>query len=153
MTEFIMVPVPHDRVQEVYEVLARPRRLNEGSSKAEASSSHSNGAKNWKSIVQKCYRESPPAMRYLLEHLARNAGKEVTSEELADAIGEAKDEKGYTREQLAGVLGAFGRRWKNRYEGGPEHGKWPFDAEPSPEAGMFVYKMSPDMAKFLSDFL
>lgn len=148
-----MVPVPRDRVQEVYEVLARPRRSPQNA-QAEPDSVRSSDTFNSEAFLKRCYRDSQPAMRSVLEHLAKNAGRAVTSEELAEAIGQAKDETDYTREQLAGVLGAFGRRFKNRYNGGTVgDGNWPFSAEWSPEDGMYVYQMEPGIAKIFKSFL
>lgn len=50
-------------------------------------------------------------MRQLLGFLADHPDKEVTSEQIADALDAAK---GWNT--VAGMLGAFGRRASNRYE-------------------------------------
>jgi hypothetical protein len=46
---------------------------------------------------------------------------------------------------MAGALGAFGRRWKNRYHGGEEV-KWPFAAWWHFDRNTMVYKMSAEAA-------
>jgi hypothetical protein len=125
MVEFVHVPVPAERVQEVYELLAR--RPEEAAV---------NGSRGWsRDNLLRAYRESPEAMKKAFDYLADHAGQEVTTDELAAAIG-------VTRSQLAGVIGAFGRRKKNRY--GQEN--LPFRAVWSAGAGMSVYEMSPAVA-------
>lgn len=61
-------------------------------------------------LVQRAYRESADQMRRLLRFLADQPNVEVSSYELADAIG-AK----FGWNTVAGMLGAFGRRSVNRY--------------------------------------
>jgi hypothetical protein len=60
--------------------------------------------------VRRAYRESADGMRRLLDFLARNPGREISSYELADAV-----EARYGWNTIAGMLGAFGRRCANRY--------------------------------------
>jgi hypothetical protein len=60
--------------------------------------------------VWRAYKESADKMRDLLDFLAENPGREVSSEEIAEAI-DAK----YGWNTIAGMLGAFGRRCTNRY--------------------------------------
>jgi hypothetical protein len=156
--EFVMIPVPVDRVQEVYEVLGRPKQtspLTAATETPKAPNGYVNGTISWpEDLLRRCYRESPPVMTVVFEHLATNAGREVTSAELAEAVGTGIGEPGYERAQLAGVLGAFGRRWKNRYERGGRHdGAWPFRAEWSAEHEMFVYEMNTDVAKVFDKFI
>jgi hypothetical protein len=71
-------------------------------------------------LIRRAYEESPPAMKRFLDYLTEHAGRYVPNDEVADAVG-------VSRQQLAGVLGAFGRRWANRYQ--QRHAKWFFDAE------------------------
>ncbi len=59
-------------------------------------------------LIERAYRESPPTMRRFLSYLTDNANRRVPNDEVAQSIG-------LTRPQLAGMLGAFGRRWANRY--------------------------------------
>lgn len=71
-------------------------------------------------LIRRAYEESPPAMMRFLDYLTAHAGRLVSNDEVADAMG-------VSRPQLAGVLGAFGRRWANRYQ--QRNSKWFFDAE------------------------
>jgi len=84
------------------------------------------------------YRESPKPMKTFLAHLAKHAGQEFTAAEMAKAIER-------TRNQLAGVLGAFGRRCKNRYR----WTKWPFFAYWDSDRKALVYRMTPEVAAFI----
>jgi hypothetical protein len=130
MAEFVNVPVPPDRVQEVYALLAQ--RPEEAAV---------NGARGWsRDNLLRAYRESPEAMQKAFDYLTGHAGQEVSTEELAAAIG-------VTRSQLAGVVGAFGRRKKNRYG----EDDLPFRAVWSAGAGMVVYEMSPAVAAVINE--
>src|SRR5687768_16266712 len=100
--EFVMVPVPADRVEEVYEVLGRPRRSEGGQGgklvEIVRDDERSTASIRWSDeLLGRCYRESPPAMCAVFETLAGRPGERVTSEDLATAIGESKDEPGYSR--------------------------------------------------------
>ena len=60
-------------------------------------------------LFTRMFLESPTAMRKFLMLLAKNAGRAVPTAEICDELD-------LTPAQLAGVLGAFGRRRKNRYK-------------------------------------
>lgn len=94
------------------------------------------------------YRESSPALRAVLDHLAKNADRKVTSLELARAAyPEDGDDEAEGR--LYGVLGAMGRRFWNDY------GKreWLFHASrgrnPDGSPGGMVYVMPEEKAAWL----
>src|SRR5688572_17022333 len=143
--EFVNIPVPRDRVQEVYELLASPPR------RSRAVGSTPTGGNGWPpELLTRAYRESPPPMKVVLSTLMENADEWVTAEELTRAVSKELRRPAYSRRTLAGVFGAFGRRWKNRYAGGSrKNGQWPFEAKPSPEHGMFRYRMARDVAEVM----
>ena len=89
------------------------------------------------------YDQSPPAMIRILDYLAENPDREVPSDEVMEAIA-----PGASANRLAGTLGAFGRRVKNRYQ----RDSWPFDAYYSHEYGRVVYVMNPWIAEKLRGF-
>ena len=60
--------------------------------------------------VRKAYRESADNMRELLRFLSRSPEREVSSYEIADAIGAR-----FGWNTVAGMLGAFQRRCANHY--------------------------------------
>ena len=71
-------------------------------------------------LIKRAYDESPPAMKRFLEYLTDQADRPIPNDEVAEGIG-------LSRPQLTGMLGAFGRRWANRYQ--MRNAKWFFDAE------------------------
>ncbi len=77
-------------------------------------------------LVRRAIEESPDSMKRFLVYLASEANRMVPNYEVADTIG-------LTRPQMAGMLGAFGRRWASRYAQGDA--KWFFDAQWRPETG------------------
>lgn len=130
--EFIMVPVPKNRVQEVYKLLAGPP--SDGPSAAPPPTDG-----DWTDeMIMRAYKESPATMKRFLRHLANAAGKTFTSEALGTAVG-------YSSRQQAGMLGAFGNRVKQRYG----QATWFFAADRDPETGTFVYRMDPRAAKIV----
>jgi hypothetical protein len=90
-------------------------------------------------LVIRCYRESPPAMLAFMDLLAENPDRTMTSADIAGGIGR-------TSAQFAGVLGAFGRRVRNRYS----MSTWPFEAQWSDPAGMMMYRMTLDTARTIA---
>jgi hypothetical protein len=132
-SEYVSMPVPVDRVQEVYELLARP-----GGAGAVGGASPLPWSDD---LLRRAYDESSPAMQVVLDTLADRPGQTVSAAELADAIGVA-------RGRLPGVLGAFGRRWAHRYGQGPAN--LPFKSYRSTDAAMTVYEMDEAVAAALT---
>jgi hypothetical protein len=81
-------------------------------------------------LIERAYRESPRSIKTVFKYLAEHAGERIPITDLAAAVG-------YRRPQLAGALGAFGKRTKNRY--GQAH--WPFTVEWDAHAYMWFYTM------------
>jgi hypothetical protein len=102
-----MVPVPEDRVHEVYRLLANQPTSEAASGSSVVRTAEPPAAPD-EALIVRAYRESPDAMRRFIEYLAEHPGIEVSSRQVAKDLG-------MTWNQLAGTLGAFGRRWKNRY--------------------------------------
>src|ERR1035437_10934574 len=95
--EYVSLPVPVDRGQDVYELLARPG----GAGAVDGVSATS---LPWsEELLQRAYDESSKAMRAVLETLASRPGERIPVTELTEAAG-------LERGQFPGVLGAFGRR-------------------------------------------
>lgn len=141
MQDYISIPVPVDRVQEVYELLARPRTSAEQATKADPAPVNGFPMPDMH-LVERAYRESPEAMKKVFKHLAANPDRVVPMDELAKVVG-------YTgRSEMAGALGAFGRRWKHRYNGGIDT-KWPFEAWWDYGRNMMVYRMPAAVAEVI----
>src|SRR5205809_561223 len=62
-------------------------------------------------LIERQYRESPESMKKFQRWLADHAGEEFTTTEMAEAV-QAK--RGWN--SIAGMLGAYGNRVKNRYK-------------------------------------
>lgn len=133
--EYISIPIPVERVQEVYELLAR--RTGTPAPIGPAPGPDDFDAQ----LLARAYRESPDAMRKVFDYLADHAPRDVPMTELAKAVG-------YHPHQMAGALGAFGRRWKNRYHRGVNT-KWPFNAVWDFSANMVIYSMPAEAASVI----
>jgi hypothetical protein len=97
-----MVPVPEDRVLDVYALLAGPS--------AQAPAHESAGDDAWdQRTLEQALREVSPTVEDLARFLAEHPDEEVSTTEAADALGLP-----FGWNSLAGTLGAFGRYLGNR---------------------------------------
>jgi hypothetical protein len=137
MTEYMNVPVPTDRLQDVYELLARVPEPAAAVSLTEDQDPRLPAG--WSAFdIVRAYRESPDTMKTVLAHLSERPGVAVSGGELAGLIP-------YTRPQFAGTLGAFGRRIKNRYS----KTTWPIEAEANSADDEWHYRMSQGVAELI----
>ncbi|MBN2848415.1 MAG: hypothetical protein JXP72_08215 [Coriobacteriia bacterium] len=132
MSELVNVPVPVERLQEVYALLARdPSR---------PSTSHEvlqdGYPAGWsKALVDRMFIESSSAMRRILVAIAQTSPKWVATGEIAAACG-------LTPRQVIASLGPFEKRVRGRYA----MSHWPFAARQFVDAGILKYSMSPEVA-------
>lgn len=108
--DLMPVYVPREHAAEVYGFVAellRGSTLREATATAEAPAE----AGEWPTeLIERAYAESSKPLKAMLKMLAERSGETVVSDELATAIGPDA-----TWVNLAGTLGAFGRRVKSRY--------------------------------------
>ena len=132
MPEYVSVPVPVDRVQEVYELLSRePYRPS-----AERQFVGDGHPDVWTpSMIDRMFIESSSAMRRILVAIAEGSPKWVTIKDISRASG-------LTARQVAASFGPFEKRVRGRYA----MGSWPFEARHFVDAGIFKYSMSPETA-------
>ncbi|MBN2840501.1 MAG: hypothetical protein JXP37_06080 [Coriobacteriia bacterium] len=132
MPEFVSVPVPVDRVQEVYELLSRePYRLS--GERRVVGDGH---PEVWNSsMIDRMFVESSSAMRGILHAIAEGSPGWVTIKDISAASG-------LTARQVAASLGPFEKRIRGRYA----MSTWPFEARHFVDAGIFKYSMSPETA-------
>jgi hypothetical protein len=92
-------------------------------------------------LIEKQFRQSPQTIQALQRHLAANPGQEFTTYELAEVMGLE-----YGWNSVAGALGAYGRRIRNR------HGRdsWPFSVRYSYDKQKHVYSMTKDVAEIIA---
>jgi hypothetical protein len=132
MTEFVSVPVPIDRVQEVYELLARqsPERLPD---RRATGGSHSGV---WsQTLIDRMFQESSETMRRILTAIADAAPGWVTTKDIAVVSG-------LSARQVAAALGPFEKRVRGRYR----MSYWPFEAREFVDSGISKYSMSKETA-------
>jgi len=132
MPDFVSVPVPVDRVQEVYELLAQPRfgRLSGHRVVADDQS------EVWSQpLIDRMFLESSEAMRRILLAIAQASPRWVTTNDIAGSSG-------LTARQVVASLGPFKKRVRGRYG----MSRWPFEAREFVDAGIFKYSMSPETA-------
>lgn len=132
MPEFVSVPVPIDRVQEVYELLSRvPFRPM-----AERQAAGDGPSEVWtQSLLDRMFIESSSAMRRILLAIAEASPGWVTTKDIAITSG-------LTARQVVASLGPFEKRLRGRYA----MRSWPFEARQFVDAGIFKYSMSPETA-------
>lgn len=116
MPDFINVPVPADRVQEVYALLASPPAA------PTPAAPPVDEAGGWDAaLLTRMYEESADPMRRLLKFVAAAGGAEVSTNEIAEALDLPKGAS-----SVAGMAGAVGRRVNSRYgmDGLPWATRW-----------------------------
>jgi hypothetical protein len=100
--EIINVPVPADRLLEVYRLLGNPS--------PEGAMTSDRGQGLWTdAMLESTLREASPTIQKLARYLAEHPGEEITTERVASAL---ELYRGWN--SLAGALGAFGRKLANR---------------------------------------
>ena len=131
MPDMVHVPVPVDRLQEVYEDLARRP--------AGPSVVHMNEdgyPYGWsQALIDRMFIESSSAMRRILTAVAHKSPGWVTTREIAEASE-------LTARQVVASLGPFEKRCRGRY-GMSER---PFAARDFVDEGILKYSMSPAVA-------
>jgi len=131
MTEMVHVPVPIDRLQEVYEVLAK--RPVESAPVQWTEDGYPPG---WSRVlIDRMYIESSSAMRRILSAVAHGSPGWITTSEIADACS-------LTPRQVIASFGPFEKRCRGRY-GMKER---PFAAREFVDEGIIKYSMLPGAA-------
>lgn len=133
MPDMVNVPVPVDRLQEVYALLAR--------NPSKPSISHQvleeGYPAGWsQALIDRMFTESSSAMRRILTAIAQRSPSWVTTADIAEASG-------LSTRQVIASLGPFKKRVSGRYG----MGHWPFAARELVDAGILKYSMSPEVAK------
>jgi len=143
MPEFIMVPVPSERVMEVYAILGRDSNAPPEPEPAATFPGDPGDVPRATDpgIIARAYRESSEKMKAFLDHLADRPDEWISTEDAGNAIG-------YHWNQVAGMLGAFGRRWDHRYK---DAGRWFFANKWDHIENHQDYRMSPEAAAIIKE--
>src|SRR4051812_3160449 len=112
MDEFVMVPVPRDRVLEVYWYLSIPTEADAPGQppllravRADGNSSSVKSELVWTpDLLRDQFAKSPKSLKAIQRHLAANPGVEYTTGELAEVM-----EAAHGWQSVAGAFGAYGR--------------------------------------------
>jgi hypothetical protein len=132
MPEFVSVPVPVDRVQEVYELLSKVR----SGQLAERPSIGGDDMDVWtRPLMDRMFIESSSAMRRILLAIAERSPSWVTTNDIASASD-------LSVRQVVASLGPFEKRVRGRYA----MSSWPFEARQFVDAGITKYSMSQEAA-------
>lgn len=135
MPEFVSVPVPVERVQEVYRLLAR----SAARPIADPQDTIEGYPAGWsRGLIDRMFVESSSAMRRILSAIAEKSPGWVTTDEIAEASG-------LTARQVVASLGPFEKRVRGRY--GMD--LWPFASRVFVDAGLRKYSMSPGTADLI----
>ena len=128
-SQYVYVPVPTDRVKDVFLLLS-------GQHQEQSSADPDLGQ-----VITRIYRESEEQFRRLLRFLADRPGVPVSTLEVAEGLDLYRGTG-----SLAGMLGAFGRRSTNRYEG-----FWPFEKLYNAAEERSELIMPPEVAAVVDD--
>jgi len=140
MPEFVNLPVPVERVQEVYELLARPSAPSATVGRQVTDDGYPEG---WtQAMIERMFIESSSAMRRILCSIAERSPHWVTTSE----IGAATE---LSPRQVIASLGPFEKRIRGRYG----MNRWPFEAREFVDAGILKYSMSEGTAAGILSFM
>jgi hypothetical protein len=123
--DFVSILVPRQHVTKVYGLIASLESGNASPVAAQAGAGSDGDA--WpEDLIVRQYRESPESMKKFQRFLAEHPGQEFSTSEMAEPIGAE-----YGWNSVAGALGAYGRRVKNRYkrDSFPFQSRWDHEKE------------------------
>jgi hypothetical protein len=130
MAETVPIEVPVEWVSEVYSLFADLAARKYGASADQVPSSAAPAgppAQLDTALVERMYRDSLKPHKQLMLYLAEHPEQWLSTVQIATALQLEKGPKA-----LAGMLGAFSRRSKNRYHGlAPWESRWIAEAEHS----------------------
>lgn len=134
--EFVSITVPVERVDEVYDLLAR--RVTAGPARSVTTGPPATDtAANDESLIVRAYRLTSDTMRQVLDLLSENPGRFITGLEIENQLG-------IKPPQFRGHLGGFTRLWYGPL-GQPDKTPWFFEAEQTP-GGTYQYRASQEVA-------
>lgn len=130
MPNYIMVPVPDEMVPEVMELITKRTTV--------ATDIQISPQRTWDDTLQQLWPQLDAPIKTFLKTLAKQMGQWVPTGDLLKPLGKS-------RSQIAGMLGAFGRRCRNHY-----NGKIPFDKTWDKASRQYTYRVPPSVAQILN---
>jgi hypothetical protein len=141
--DLVTVSVPRKHLAKVYGFIASLESDEPLMNSREAATNDSAASDEWTpSRIRKMLQQSPPAMKDILRAMATSPNEWLTTQGLAEAIQGNQDADWKT---VAGTMGAFGRRLKNRY--GLE--TFPFEKRYDHDAKSKAYRMSGEVSQLV----
>ena len=145
--ELVTVSVPRKHLAKVYGFIATLESVEPTAAAGETAANEAVTDDEWTpSRIRKMLQQSPPAMKDILRAMALRPNEWLTTLGLAEAI-QGNDEADW--KTVAGTMGAFGRRLKNRY--GLE--TFPFEKRYDHAAKSKAYRMSNEMSTLVLQVL
>lgn len=137
--QYVQIPVPEHLVPDVMALIVARTEATAAAAPSVVESASADFLTA--SEVQKAWEASALPMRKVLAYLAARPGKNVAGDELATKVL-GKTDRGHS---IAGMMGAFGKRMKNRHGG-----RWPFEAKWNAIDARWEYCMPASIAAVLS---
>lgn len=145
--ELVTVSVPRKHLAKVYGFIATLESGEPAATAVEPVGGDAVTDDEWTpSRIRKMLLQSPPAMKDILRAMASRPNEWLTTRGLAEAI-QGNDEADW--KTVAGTMGAFGRRLKNRY--GLE--TMPFEKRYDHEEKSKTYRMSNEVSALVLQVL
>jgi len=144
MSGIVSVPIPEEHLGAVYELLGQLSSGGNGKAPPGEPEAPKEQPEWWnEKRLRKAYDQSSPAQQKILKAMASGKGKWVPVSDVVAQLGKDADWN-----TMAGALGAFGRRIKNRYKAKER----PFTIRYNHELGEKEYLMPPGTAKIINSF-
>ena len=136
--DLVSVPVPTRHLGRVYAFIASLEGVTFDPKEPSLST------EEWdESLVRRMYEDSPTTVKRMLHALADQPETELTTTDLARVM-----KPDATWNSVAGALGAFGRRVRNRYR----RSTWPFEMRWDDHEARAYYKMSPTVSGIIKSY-
>lgn len=138
--EFVSILVPRRHVTRVYGLIASLEQHPSDDADPPAMANQTREEQWPRDLIERQYRESPASMKNFQKYLADHQGEEFSTTQMATALDAA-----HGWNTVAGQLGAYGRRIKNRYK----RDSFPFESRWDHEKGEQYHSMTPQVAEII----
>lgn len=139
--DYVQIPVPRKHLTRIYGYIGSLDGLT-GTDEVPTTATEPAEEKTWDHLlIARQFNESPDSMKKFQKYLAAHPGQEFSTPEMATGLGVAG---GWN--SIAGALGAYGRRVKNRYG----MSSFPFESRWDHATGTARHSMTPEVAEIIN---